>query len=206
MDILLRNINANVVKKIDELAKENKVSRGEFLKEELESIAYKKEINELEERYNSLMETLKELIITHTKIMGVFVEEYLIDPEDAFDYDLEEFLEEYDLDTFKDEIDDLKNKADKLSGSKIELDYNLDENSEIKIRNVPVDVLARIDEISESRNLSRNEFLNIYLRQLTYSDNLKLVDEKYDYMIEKTLGILHLTDRIMAIFKDENII
>lgn len=202
MEIKVRNINANVVKKIDELAKESKVSREEFLRDILEETAYKKEIYELDERYNSLMETLKELIITHTKIMGVFVEEYLINLEDAFDYD----LEKYDLDTFKDEIDDLKNKANKLSGSKIELDYNLDEISEIKIRNVPVDVLARIDEISESRNLSRNKFLNIYLRQLTYSDNLKLVDEKYDYMIEKTLGVLHLTDRIMAIFKDENII
>ena len=89
---------------------------------------------------------------------------------------------------------------------KTELDYCSDKKSEIKIKNIPIDVVERVSEIANNRGISRNEFLNIYLRQLTYSNKLKLVDEKYKYMIEKTLGLLNFTDRVLMVFKDENII
>ena len=50
------------------------------------------------------------------------------------------------------------------------------------------------------------KFLNRYLRQLTYSNYVKLVDEKYNNLIEKTLGILDISNRVFKIFCDENII
>lgn len=42
MDIKVRNVDVVAVKKIDEMAKEEGVSRNEFLREQIEEIAYKK--------------------------------------------------------------------------------------------------------------------------------------------------------------------
>ena len=194
MDILLRNIDVSVVKKLEALAKKNKLSREEFLRKKLDEIAYKEEINFLSEKYNDLMDKLTEIVIAHTKVLGLFLEEFVIDPLDAFDYDLETLKE------------DFEKTSKELSDSKINLDYNLENNAEFKIRNVPLDVLERIKELSEKENISQNEFLNIYLKQLTYSNSLQLVDEKYNGMIEKTLGLLYFTDRVLAVFNEENII
>lgn len=206
MDILLRNIDVSVVKKLEALAKENNLSREEFLRLKLDEVAYKKDIEELEEKYNLLMESLEEIFITHMKIMGIFVEEYLIDPEYAFDYDLENFLDEYDLDTVEDDIHNLKNKPKELSNLQIKQNYNLPQKTEIRIRNVPLDVSERIKELAEIKNISQNEFLNRHLRKLTYSKTLQSVDDKYSDMIEKTLRLLYYSNKILAIYKEENVI
>ena len=205
MDILLRNIDVSVVKKLEALAKENKLSREEFLRLKLDEVAYKKEKNELEEKYNLLMENLEEMFITHMKIMGIFIEEYLIDPEYVFDYDLEDFLDEYNLDTIEDDIHNLKNKPKELTDLQIKQNYNLQQKTEIRIRNVPLDVSERIKELAEIKNISQNEFLNRHLRKLTYSKTLQSVDDKYSDMIEKTLRLLYYSNKIMAIYKEENI-
>lgn len=42
MDIKVRNVDVVAVKKIDEMAKEEGVSRNELLREQIEEIAYKK--------------------------------------------------------------------------------------------------------------------------------------------------------------------
>ena len=78
--------------------------------------------------------------------------------------------------------------------------------ADILIRSIPIEIINRIDEIAEEKNISRNEYLNMYLRQLTYSNHVKLVDEKYNYLIEKTLGILDLSTRVFKLFCDENVI
>lgn len=194
MEIKVRDIDVNTIKKINELSKKNKLSREEFLRTKLDKIAYEEEINFLSEKYNDLMDKLTEIVIAHTKVLGLFLEEFVIDPLDAFDYDLETLKE------------DFEKTSKELSDSKINLDYNLENNAEIRIRNVPLDVLERIKELSEKENISQNEFLNIYLKQLTYSNSLQLVDEKYNGMIEKTLGLLYFTDRVLAVFNEENII
>ena len=205
MEIKVRNIDANIIEKIDILAKENKLSREEFLRLKLDEVAYKKEKNELEEKYNLLMENLEEMFITHMKIMGIFIEEYLIDPEYVFDYDLEDFLDEYNLDTIEDDIHNLKNKPKELTDLQIKQNYNLQQKTEIRIRNVPLDVSERIKELAEIKNISQNEFLNRHLRKLTYLKTLQSVDDKYSDMIEKTLRLLYYSNKIMAIYKEENI-
>lgn len=194
MDIILRNLDVNTIKKINELSKKNKLSREEFLRTKLDEIAYEEEINFLSEKYNDLMDKLTEIVIAHTKVLGLFLEEFVIDPLDAFDYDLETLKE------------DFEKKSKELSNSKINLDYNLEDKTTLLIRDVPSDVSERIKEIAERKNISQNEFLNIYLKQLTYSNSLQLVDEKYNGMIEKTLGLLYFTDRVLAVFNEENII
>lgn len=194
MEVKIRNIDINVIKKINELSKKNKLSREEFLRTKLDEIAYEEEINFLSEKYNDLMDKLTEIIIAHTKVLGLFLEEFVIDPLEAIDYDLETLKE------------DFEKKSKELSNSKINLDYNLEDKTTLLIRDVPSDVSERIKEIAERKNISQNEFLNIYLKQLTYSNSLQLVDEKYNGMIEKTLGLLYFTDRVLAVFNEENII
>ena len=115
--------------------------------------------------------------------------EYVIDSEDAYNLDI-----------------DFNKKTDDLLSLKSELNYCSNEKGELRVRNVPIDVLKRISEIADERDMSISEFGNIYLRQLTYSNKLKLVDEKYNYMIEKTLGVIGFSNRVLKVFQDENII
>ena len=192
MEIKVRDIDVNTIKKINELSKKNKLSREEFLRTKLDEIAYEEEINFLSEKYNDLMDKLTEIVIAHTKVLGLFLEEFVIDPLDA-----------YDLETLK---EDFEKKSKELSDSKINLDYNLKDKTTLLIRGVPSDVSERIKEIAERKNITQNEFLNRYLQQLTYSNNLQLIDEKYNGMIEKTLGLLAFTNRVLAVFNEENII
>lgn len=191
MEVKVRNINSNIVNKINELAKKNGISRNEFLCNKLEEIAFKDEINELDNKYQSLIENLYDITKEHIKILGAFMDEYIIDGEDAYNFNLDV---------------DFNKISDDLLSSKTELNYYSNEKSEIKIKNIPVDVAERISEIANDRGISRNEFLNIYLRQLTYSTKLKLVDEKYNHMIEKTLGVIGFSNRVLEVFNDENII
>lgn len=192
MEIKVRDIDVNTIKKINELSKKNKLSREEFLRTKLDEIAYEEEINFLSEKYNDLMDKLTEIVIAHTKVLGLFLEEFVIDPLDA-----------YDLETLK---EDFEKKSKELSDSKINLDYNLKDKTTLLIRGVPSDVSERIKEIAERKNITQNEFLNRYLQQLTYSNSLQLIDEKYNGMIEKTLGLLAFTNRVLAVFNEENII
>lgn len=188
MDILIRNINSNSIQKIDKMAKELKVSRSEFLADKIEEFAFKNEINELEIKYQFLVEKLIETMKEHINIIGSFMNEYLIDGEDVYNiYKFSEIVNE-------------------INCTKTDLDYYETKTSNLKINKVPIDVFDRINEISKEKKLSTNDFLNLYLRQLTYSNKLKLVDEKYKYSIEKTLGILDFSNRILQVFKDENII
>lgn len=187
MDVLIRNININTVNKIDKLSKEGELSRNEFLCNKLEEIAFENEINELENKYQSLIENLSDITKEHIKILGAFMDEYIIDGKDAYNFNFNK-------------------KSDDILSLKTNLNYYSNEKSEIKIKNIPVDVAERISEIANERGISRNEFLNIYLRQLTYSSKLNLVDEKYNHMIEKTLGVIGFSNRVLEVFNDENII
>lgn len=66
-DILLRNIDASALKKIDELAKKNKQSRNEFLKKQIESLAILDEIKRLEDNYELLTNKVLKVIELNTK-------------------------------------------------------------------------------------------------------------------------------------------
>lgn len=192
MNILIRDINSNTSNKLNQKAKEKGLSREEFLREELEKIAFKNEIDDKEKEYKDLCNSLVEAITLNTKMLGSFMDEYIIDGEDAYN-----LVVDY---PHKKSI--LENKLSYVNHK----DINKFDTKDLLIRDVPTYVLNKVDEISNARNLSRNEFLNIYLRQLTYSNSLKLVDEKYKYMLEKSLGILDFNNRIFKIFYDENIV
>ena len=189
MDILIRNVNEHIVNKLDYLSKKNSyTSRNEFLRKKIEDIAYEKEQTQLEKDYIQIMNLLNESIKKHTNILSSFMDEFIIDAEDAYKLDLN--------------FDDIKNKLNKES---INLNTNK-ETSEIKVRDLPTNVICRIDEISKEKGVSRNDFLIKYLSQITYSNSLKLINEKYEYSIEKILGLLEFSNRVLTIFLKENFI
>lgn len=189
MEIKIRDIDSHIVDKIDKLAKEKNISRNEFLKQKIDEFALEKEANELEYNYQKLQKEIVENIRLHTEALCNFTDNFIIDFEDAYILDI----------NYKDREKNipLTNKV---------IDYKDSEKSDMLIRSIPIEVINRIDELSEQKNISRNEFLNRYLRQLTYSNYVKLVDEKYNNLIEKTLGILDISNRVFKIFCDENII
>ncbi|MBW0933958.1 MULTISPECIES: hypothetical protein [Priestia] len=55
MDILLRDIDPTAVKKIDEIAKEKKISRQEFLKGQVETLAVFQEQKEREAELENII-------------------------------------------------------------------------------------------------------------------------------------------------------
>lgn len=185
MDILIRNLSEVLTKKIDEQAKEKGVSREAFLKEELEKIAYKKESTELEGKYQDLVNELSKNLKRYGQIMKDFMDEFILDIEDAY------FLDK--------EIDSIKEIKNEIPDCKLG-------TGNLTIRYVPEDVFIKISELSEKRGISKNEFMNRYLKQLTYSDAEKIIDTKYEYLVNKTLGVLEYTNRVLDLFYEENVI
>ena len=189
MEIKIRYLKEDIINKIDSLAKqEGYKSRNEFLAKKIEDIAFQNEKNQLEKEYLNIMNLLTEVIKNHTNILGSFMDQFVIDAEEACNINLN--------------YNDIKNNLKKES---INLHIK-EETSEIKVRNLPINVITRIDEMSKERNTSRNDFLIKYLSQLTYSSSVKLVNEKYEYTIEKVLGLLDFSNRVLALFHEENYI
>ncbi|MDU6482988.1 MAG: hypothetical protein E6538_13410 [Paeniclostridium sordellii] len=189
MEIKVRYLKKDIVNKIDSLSKEEGYkSRNDFLAKKLEDIAFENEKYQLEKDYLNTMNLLSEVVKNHTNILGSFMDQFVIDAEEAYNIDLN--------------YTDIKSELKKES---INLHFG-EEKSEIKVRELPSNVVTRIDEISKERNISRNEFLIKYLSQLTYSNSVKLINEKYDYTIEKVLGLLEFSNRVLTLFHEENYI
>ena len=60
MNLILRDIDSHIVDKIDNLAKQKKISRNEFLKQKVDEFAFEKEANELEYNYQKLQKEIIE--------------------------------------------------------------------------------------------------------------------------------------------------
>lgn len=69
MNILLRDIDPTVIKKIDEMAKKQKISRQEFLKNVIENFAVNEKFKELEGGYLELIDKLAFIISDNTRVM-----------------------------------------------------------------------------------------------------------------------------------------
>ncbi|XTR39260.1 hypothetical protein ACQQ2T_15395 (plasmid) [Paraclostridium tenue] len=189
MEIKIRYLKKDIVNKIDTLAKEKGYkSRNDFLAKKIEDIAFENEKYQLEKEYLNTMNLLNEVVKNHTNILCSFIDKFVIDAEEAYNIDLN--------------YNDIKSELKKES---IDLHFG-EEKSEIKVRELPSNVVTRIDEISKERNISRNDFLIKYLSQLTYSNSVKLINEKYEYTIEKVLGLLEFSNRVLALFHEENYI
>lgn len=189
MELKVRYLKADIVNKIDNLYKqEGYKSRNEFLVKKIEEIAYKNETIQLETDYENLMNSLIEATKNTTQVLSSFIDHYVIDVEEAYSLNINKT--------------NIKNSIQ----SKV-TNLNIKEDtSRLNIKKVPISLINRIDEICKERDITRDDFLVKYLSQLTYSSSLKLVNEKYEYMAEKVLGVLDFSNRILALFYEENCI
>ncbi|WP_019392511.1 hypothetical protein [Priestia filamentosa] len=62
MDIIVRNIDPTAVKKFDELAKEKGISRQEFLKGQLETLAFFREQTNRELQFENMLEKVLQMM------------------------------------------------------------------------------------------------------------------------------------------------
>ncbi|MEF9991287.1 MAG: hypothetical protein RR835_02225 [Peptostreptococcaceae bacterium] len=189
MELKVRYLKADIVNKIDNLYKqEGYKSRNEFLVKKIEEIAYENEAIQLETDYENLMNSLIEATKNTTQVLSSFIDHYVIDVEEAYSLNINNT--------------NIKNSIQSKA-----TDLNVKEDtSRLSIKKVPVNLINRIDEICKERDITRDDFLVKYLNQLTYSSSLKLVNEKYEYMAEKVLGVLDFSNRILSLFYEENCI
>lgn len=69
MDIKIRGLRPEVVAKIDDLASKRKISREEYLRRHLSRVAALGEVQEVEDKYATLVGNLSELIQMNTDTM-----------------------------------------------------------------------------------------------------------------------------------------
>jgi hypothetical protein len=85
MEIKIRNVDPIAVKKIDELAKEHKVSRQEFLKSQLETLAFFRKQTDRENELENLIEKnikMMEKCAVSMENMNHILLEMIGDPEE----------------------------------------------------------------------------------------------------------------------------
>ncbi|AJI25774.1 hypothetical protein H8R29_28300 (plasmid) [Priestia megaterium] len=85
MEIKIRNVDPIAVKKIDELAKERKVSRQEFLKSQLETLAFFRKQTDRENELENLIEKnikMMEKCAVSMENMNHILLEMIGDPEE----------------------------------------------------------------------------------------------------------------------------
>lgn len=70
MEVKIRNLDPTLIKKIDELAKKQKLSRQVFLKNVIENFAVSENFKELEGNYLEVIEKLAFVIKDNTAIMN----------------------------------------------------------------------------------------------------------------------------------------
>lgn len=68
MEVKIRDVEPYAVKKIDELARKHGLSRNAYLKCQLETIAVLGEIKRTESRYETLVQSLAEVIRENTVV------------------------------------------------------------------------------------------------------------------------------------------
>lgn len=83
-EIKIRGLSKDVIAKIDSLAKENGVSRNEFLKENLEKQTVLNEMKKFEADYKLTVDKILKVININTRVLRVISEELLIDIDSIF--------------------------------------------------------------------------------------------------------------------------
>ena len=85
MDLKVRNVPKKIVAYIDEKAKAKKVSREEFLREQLRLIALDDEMKTIKEQEELMMNNLIKVIQLNTKVMKVFLKNNCLSIEEVLE-------------------------------------------------------------------------------------------------------------------------
>lgn len=83
--VRVNNISESTLEKIDLMAKENGLSRNEFLKKALENLVVSEGVSELDSRFNELIKKNIGVLDLNTKALKHFCEENLIDINSLFE-------------------------------------------------------------------------------------------------------------------------
>ena len=70
MDIIIRNIDRDIVDRINELAKKKGKSRNEYLRDQVKQLALHPEITEKEDRYKRLVKEIAVVIQQNTQVLN----------------------------------------------------------------------------------------------------------------------------------------
>lgn len=65
---------------------------------------------------------------------------------------------------------------------------------DLKVRNLPDDVILRLNYLAEKKGVSREEYIRTYLQTLAVTGELKSMEDKYQTMISKIVGIMQNTN------------
>lgn len=87
MEIKIRGVEKKTVAFLDERAKAKKMSREEFLREQLKIISLDDEIKTIKDRDENLINNLIKVIELNTKVMKVFMEMASITLEEVLEND-----------------------------------------------------------------------------------------------------------------------
>ena len=69
MDIKIRNVPYHVVSRLDFYAKKKEISREQYLRNELETIAMSAEMRATEDRYENLIKKLLEIVEHNNEVL-----------------------------------------------------------------------------------------------------------------------------------------
>ena len=77
---------------------------------------------------------------------------------------------------------------------------------EIKVRNVPREVVTKLDRKAKEKGMSREEFLREQLSLISLDDEIKKLQDREAMMMNKLSKIIELNTKVISRFMKENCI
>ncbi|HAT4218993.1 hypothetical protein JJB75_14535 [Clostridium perfringens] len=78
--------------------------------------------------------------------------------------------------------------------------------SEIKIRGLSKDVIAKLDFIAKEKGISRNEFLKENLEKLSVLNEMKKFEADYKLTVDKILKVININTLVLRAICEEFLI
>lgn len=69
--------------------------------------------------------------------------------------------------------------------------------ADLKVRNLPEDVIAKIDSIAKKQGLSREKFLRLKLEELALSPELNALEDKYEKIILSVIEVVQDNNELL---------
>lgn len=79
-------------------------------------------------------------------------------------------------------------------------------SSEIKIRGLSKDVIAKLDFIAKEKGISRNEFLKENLEKLSVLNEMKKFEADYKLTVDKILKVININTLVLRALCEEVLI
>ena len=79
-------------------------------------------------------------------------------------------------------------------------------SSEIKIRGLSKDVIAKLDFIAKEKGISRNEFLKENLEKLSVLNEMKKFEADYKLTVDKILKVININTKVLRAISEELLI